>query len=44
MEVFLDVKKKKLKEKNVKSNNSRNKMVMVSLKEFWKGKKKKKKA
>lgn len=44
MEVFLDVKKKKLKEKNIKSNNSRNKMVMVSLKEFWKRKKEKKKA
>ena len=43
MEDFLDGKKKKLKGKFIKSNSSRNKMAMVSPKEFQKRKKKKKK-
>ena len=42
MEDFLDVKEKKLKGEIIKSNGSRNKMAMVSPKEFWKRKKKKK--
>ena len=41
MEDFLDGKKKKLKGKIIKSNGSRNKMVMVGPKEFRKRKKKK---
>ena len=43
MEDFLDGKKKKLKGKIIKSNGSRNKMVMVGPKEFRKRKKKKRK-
>lgn len=43
MEDFLDVKEKKLKGEIIKSNGSRNKMAMVSPKEFWKRKKKKRK-
>lgn len=43
MEDFLDGKKKKLKGKFIKSHSSRNKMAMVSPKEFQKRKKKKRK-